>query len=115
LALLHAVRISLIIILYRRAMRIPQFSSRHTVTRDQLIALILHLDIQNVAGILEEIFPETETEVHADEYGEPADYQSDDSQSYHFENEMIFRPMRGTYRLVRRISTAVGHCAGFFG
>lgn len=115
LDLLHAIRIALIIILYRRAMRIPQFSSRHTVTREQLIALILHLDIQNVAEILEEIFPETETAVHPDEYGEPASYQSDDSQSYHFENEMIFRPMRGTYRLVRRISTAVGHCAGFFG
>ncbi len=115
LALLHAIRIALIVILYRRAMRIPQFSSRHTVTRDQLIAYILHLDIQTVTEILEEIFPETETTVHPDEYGEPADYQSDDSQSYHFENETIFRPMRGTYRLVRRISTAVAHCAGFFG
>lgn len=115
LILLHAIRVALILMLYRRGMRIPQFSSRHTVTRDQLIAHILQLDIPRVAQILEEIFPEDETAVRADEFGEPADYQSDDSQSYHFENEMIFRPMRGTYRLVQRISTAVGHCAGFFG
>ena len=115
LVLLHAIRVALILTLYRRAMRIPHFSSRHTVTRDQLIAHIMHLDIPRVAEILEEIFPEDETTVHAEAFGEPVDYQSDDSQSYHFENEMIFRPMRGTYRLVQRISTAVGHCAGFFG
>ncbi|MEM8914827.1 MAG: phosphoenolpyruvate carboxylase [Pseudomonadota bacterium] len=115
LALLHAVRVALIMTLYRRAMRIPQFSSRHTVTRDQLVDHILQLDIPRVAEILEEIFPESPATVHTDEFGEPADYVSAEEQSYHFENEMIFRPLRGAYRLVQRISTAVGHGAGFFG
>lgn len=50
-----------------------------------------------------------------DEFGEPATYLSDDSQSYRFETENLFKPMEGRYALVRPISTATAHRVGSFG
>ena len=115
LCLLHAVRLAVIQELFLLAVKIPDFSSRHAATRKQLIARLLHLDVPGVVSLLEEIFPETESTADLEDFGEPTDYRSDDSQSYHYENEQLFKPMRGLYRLVQRVSTAVAHRVGFFG
>ena len=115
MCLLHAVRLAVIQELFLLAVKIPDFSSRHAATRKQLIARLLHLDVPGVVSLLEEIFPETESTADLEDFGEPTDYRSDDSQSYHYENEQLFKPMRGLYRLVQRVSTAVAHRVGFFG
>ncbi|MEI8396536.1 MAG: phosphoenolpyruvate carboxylase [Rhodospirillaceae bacterium] len=115
LNLLHAIRLALIQELFLLAMRVPDFSSRHDVTLKMLVNRMLHLDIAPVLTALEEIFPRTEPPASLEDFGEPADYRSDDSQSYQFENERIFQPMGGIYTLIRRISTAIAHRVGFFG
>ena len=115
LKLLHALRIALIQELFLLGMKIPDFSSRHNVTLKMLIGRLLHLDVVPVLAALEEIFPRMEPPASEEDFGEPADYRSDDSQSYQFENDRIFQPMAGLYTLVRRISTAVAHRVGFFG
>jgi phosphoenolpyruvate carboxylase len=115
LSLLHAIRLALIQELFLLTMKVPDFSSRHNVTLKLLVSKLLHLDVLPALSALEEIFPRTEPPSCAEDFGEPADYRSDDSQSYQFENDRIFHPMRGLFTLVRRISTAIGHRVGFFG
>ena len=115
LNLLHAIRLALIQELFLLTMRVPDFSSRHNVTLKMLVARLLHLDVLPALVALEDIFPRTEPPANDEDFGEPADYRSDDSQSYQFENERIFQPMHGLHTLIRRISTAVAHRVGFFG
>jgi phosphoenolpyruvate carboxylase len=80
-----------------------------------VIARVLHLDVLPAVTSLEEIFPLTEDTIAVADFGEAATYNSDESQSYQFENERIFRPMRQLYGLVRGVSAAVVHRTGFFG
>jgi phosphoenolpyruvate carboxylase len=115
IALLHAVRLALIHEIFLLAMRIPEFSSRHRMTQRQVVGRILHLDIPAAVEALEEIFPLTEESISTEDFGEPETYRSDESQNYQFENEMIFRPMRELYDLLRRISSAIANRVGFFG
>ena len=115
LGLLHAIRLAAIHEIYLLAMRLPEFSDRHATTPKQLIARLLHLDVPAAIELLEDIFPVTHDPVALDDFGEPATYLSDDSQSYQFENEALFHPMEGLYALIRRISTAAAHRTGFFG
>ena len=115
LGLLHAIRLAAIHEIYLLAMRLPEFSDRHATTLQQLINRVLHLDIPAAVETLEEIFPVTHDPVALDDFGEPATYLSDDSQSYQFENEALFKPMEGLFALIRRVSTATAHRTGFFG
>ena len=115
LNLLHAIRLALIQRLFLLAMRVPDFSSRHDVTLKTLVSRLLHLDVPSALADLQDIFPRTEPPSCLEDFGEPANYRSDDSQSYEYENDKIFEPMRGMFTLVRRISTAIGHRIGFFG
>lgn len=115
LRVLHAIRLAVIHEIFLLATRIPEFSSRHSMTPRQLVIRLLHLDVPPVARLLEEIFPLTEGDTASADFGEPASYHGDEKQSYQFENETIFRPMKGLYTLVRRISTANIHRIGFLG
>jgi hypothetical protein len=80
-----------------------------------MIARLLHLDVDAVCAQLEEIFPLIESTIDLNAFGEPADVQEGQEQSYRFENEHLFRPMEGLSALVKRISTAVTHRIGLFG
>jgi phosphoenolpyruvate carboxylase len=115
LRLLHAVRLAVIHEIFLLAVRVPAFSNRHGMTPRQLVARLLLLDVPPVVRLLEEIFPLTPGEAAEEDFGEPADYVSDEAQSYLFENEQLFRPMEQLHRLILRISAAVAHRTGFFG
>lgn len=115
LCLLHAIRIAMLQELFRLAMKLPSFSDRHSITPKQLVDRVLHLDVDEVVDLLAEIFPRDAGKAAEEDFGEPANYLSDEAQSYRFENEQIFDPMRGLYRLTRRLSTAICHRIGFLG
>ncbi len=57
----------------------------------------------------------TEVLVSDEDFGEPATYQSADTQSYTQLHSEIFRPLEQLYVLIRRISAAVTHNVGAFG
>ncbi|MCB9960318.1 MAG: phosphoenolpyruvate carboxylase [Rhodospirillaceae bacterium] len=115
LLVLHAMRLAIIQQIYVLAVQIPDFSSRHAVTRRQLVDRLFHLDVPSVVTLLEEIFPQDGDRIRVEDFGEPADYRPDDAQSYRLENDLLFRPLAAYHRLCQRISTAVAHRHGFFG
>jgi phosphoenolpyruvate carboxylase len=115
LTLLHAIRIAIIQEIYLLATRIPEFSSRHEIANRRIFQRVLQLDIPAAVEQLRRIFPATpETVVDAD-FGEPASYVSDDTQSYQRENDQIFTPMLKLYDLIPRISIAIVHYIGALG
>jgi phosphoenolpyruvate carboxylase len=115
LLLLHGLRIALIERLYLMAAHIPDFSDQHGITREELIAKVLHLEIEPVLRLLSRIFPITEGDAFGGDFGEPATYRGDGTQSYAQEHERIFQPMARLYELMRRISSGVTHTIGAHG
>ena len=55
--LLHALRVALIGRIWLLAMAIPEFSPRHGVTREALVARLLRLDVPAALVILGEVVP----------------------------------------------------------
>jgi phosphoenolpyruvate carboxylase len=115
LTLLHAIRIAIIQEIYLLATRVPEFSSRHEIANRRIIQRVLQLDIAAAVEMLRRIFPATPEAIPDADFGEPATYVSDDTQSYQRENDEIFTPMLKLYDLVPRISIAIVHMIGALG
>jgi phosphoenolpyruvate carboxylase len=115
LILLHAIRIALIQEIYMLATHIPEFSSRHEIANRRIFQRVLQLDIPVAVGNLRRIFPATPEAVVDTDFGEPASYVSDASQTYQRENDQIFTPMLKLYDLIPRISIAIIHYIGAIG
>ncbi|HWA44350.1 MAG TPA: phosphoenolpyruvate carboxylase [Hypericibacter adhaerens] len=115
LHLLHAIRIALIQRIFLLSTHIPAFTDRHGITPEQLMAKILHLEIDAAVAILGRIFPVVEERVDQAAFGEPASYRSEEAQSYEAEHRRIFEPMAHLYELVRRTGSAITHIIGAVG
>lgn len=111
--LLHALRLALIQRIWLLATRIPEFSPRHGLTRRDLEAAVMRLEIPAALKLLAEIFPEAPDDSEECDYGEPAGPRA--SQAYAREHAQVFEPMRRQFDLVREIATAVTHEVGAFG
>jgi phosphoenolpyruvate carboxylase len=112
---LHAIRIALIQELYRLAIRVPDFSARHELTHESLIARLIQLDVETALADLAAIFPVVEEAGDALDFGEPPTYEGAAYQSYGQEHTEILQPIARIYGLIRRINTAIVHNVGALG
>jgi phosphoenolpyruvate carboxylase len=115
LHLLHALRLALIQRLMVLAVRVPDFSDRHATTHDTMVVRLIHLDVEPALQILGEIFPVTEEDEPALDFGEAASYRSAGGQSYLTEHVTLFRPIARDYELIRRISSGISYQVGAVG
>lgn len=117
LLLLHAMRIALIHYIYRMIPHVPDFSPRHDMTWDDLMARLLQLDVVGAVDLLRQIFPAQVD--HGDgaaaDFAEPSDYHPEAAPSYARAHEEIFAPLLQAHALIQRISTAIGQLAGAMG
>lgn len=116
LALLHAIRISIIHRIYLLASHIPDFTPHEGFTRDDLLQRILRLDIDNAVSMLKEIFPKSDKASDAPlDYCEPATYAPSAAQTYEQEHAEIFEPLAAHFTLVKEIGAAITHRIGAIG
>jgi phosphoenolpyruvate carboxylase len=115
LHLLHAIRIALMQRIFLLSTHIPAFTDSHGITPEQLMAKILHLEIDSALAVLRQIFPMVEEQFDLAAFGEPASYRSEEAQSYEAEHRRIFEPMGHLYELVRRTGSAITHIIGAVG
>ena len=113
--LLHGIRLAVIHEIFRLVTHIPEFSSQHNTTHQRVAERVLSLDVPAAVDQLRRIFPALTTSPADEDFGEPATYVSDDSQSYAHENANIFDPLVGLHDILRRIGGAITHHHGFFG
>ncbi len=113
LVLLHAIRLALIHRIWLLAMRIPDFSPRHGVTRAALIGRILRLDVPAAVAMLEEVFPRNPDAALALDFAEPPG--TGEAATYEREHAEVFGPMRTLFGLVREASAAITQEVGAFG
>ncbi len=115
LHLLHALRVALIHRVFMLTTHIPDFSTQHGISPEQLMARLFHLDVEPAVQLLGRIFPKVEPLDFGGDFGEPATYVSDANQSYEQEHDRIFQPIARLYDLIRRVSAGVTHTIGAVG
>ncbi len=115
LVLLHSLRMALISEVFLLTTRVPEFSLQTGVTREQLIASLMSLDVLPAVEVLERIFPRLAEIDICEDFGEPATYRSEESLSYEPEHERIFQPLKRIYELIRRSGTGITHIIGAVG
>ncbi|GER01903.1 hypothetical protein JCM17845_25260 [Iodidimonas gelatinilytica] len=109
LALLHAVRIALIQHLFLQAARIPRFSSRNDISREDIMELVFELRIPEALASLREAYPDAAPS--ADDYNlaESSDYPDETAANYSEINQRLIDPMQTLYDCLLTISVAVAN------
>jgi phosphoenolpyruvate carboxylase len=116
LILLHGIRVAVIQRICLLATEIPNFSPQLGVTRDDILARILELDVPSAVERLRRIFPHEERAASPpDDFGEKSQYRPDSALSYEIEHHTVFDPMLKLFDLARRIGTAITHEIGAVG
>ena len=116
LILLHGIRVAVIQRICLLATEIPNFSPQLGVTRDDIIARILELDVPSAVERLRRIFPHEDGSPDLrDDFGEKSEYRPETSLSYAVEHEALFGPMLRLFDLARRIGTAITYEIGAIG
>ncbi len=111
--LLHVLRLTLIGRIWLLETQIPDFAPRFGLTRDDLRARILRLDIPESLRFLAEVFPYAVDSAVDRDFSEPPGPR--EGFSYAREHTEIFEPMRRAFELVREIGVAITHEVGAFG
>ena len=108
LILLHGIRVAVIQRICLLATEIPNFRPNLGVTRDDILARILEMDVPGAVERLRTIFPHEDSEVGTrDDFGEKSQYRTEPSLSYAVEDDTLFGPMLKLFDLARRIGTAI--------
>ncbi len=116
LILLHGIRVAVIQRISLLATEIPNFRPNLGVTRDDILARILEMDVPGAVERLRMIFPHEDGELAArDDFGEKSQYRTEPSLSYAVEDDTLFGPMLKLYDLARRIGTAITYEIGAIG
>jgi len=98
------------------AMEIPSFSPQLGVTRDDILARIMELDVPSAVERLRLIFPhQDEAADTRDDFGEDSQYRPEPALSYAVEHDALFGPMLKLFELARRIGTAITYEIGAVG
>jgi phosphoenolpyruvate carboxylase len=116
LMLLHGIRVAVIQRICLLATEIPNFSPQLGVTRDDILARILELDVPSAVERLRLIFPHDDGVVDTpDDFGEKSQYRPEPALSYEIEHNTVFVPMLKLFDLARRIGTAITYEIGAIG
>ena len=110
--LLHALRLAAIQRIWLLATGIPEFSPRHGVTRLDMEAAILRLEVPGALRLLGEIFPSGADPAEQD-YAEPPAPRA--VSAYLREQAALIEPMGALFDIVREVAVAVMHENGSFG
>ena len=96
--------------LRRSPTEIPGFGPQHGVTRREIQARIIGLDVASAVERLAGIFPRPDNaDLASEDFGENASYRSEPQLSYALDHKVLFNPMLRLYDLARQISTAIAY------
>lgn len=101
---LHALRLCLIHRIWLIAVEMPDFSPRHSVTREGLVQRLLRLDVEGAADVFDAVFPVVEPAGASLDFAEPPTPRHG---GYGREHEEITEPLRELFAMVREVSAVV--------
>jgi phosphoenolpyruvate carboxylase len=111
---LHTLRLALIMLVYMKAMEIPQFSSME-VSLESLIERLLHLDVPETIETLRRIFPAVTPNDDTEIYGERDTHAQGGPSGYAAEHARIFEPIERAHGLILELSALIALHVGAYG
>ncbi len=115
LGALHALRLALMQHIFLLAVRIPAFSRSNDISRDDVLAMVFSLRIDEALAQLRRAFPVGAPAIGDFAVTEPSDYPDGEAQAYAGIEARYLAPMEQAHALVLRIGTAIANHFGAHG
>lgn len=112
---MHAIRIALIQHIFLLAARVPAFSTRDDIARDDIIRLILSLRVHEAVELLRAAFPRAQPTLADYALDEPATYTGEGGSDYSEINRVLIDPILDAYGAVLEIGVGISHHFGAYG
>lgn len=115
LGALQAIRLALMQHMFVRAVQIPAFSRSNDISRDDVLAMVFSLRIDEAMAQLRRAYPVSQPGMADFALDEPSDYPDGDAQPYSGIRANYIDPIERAYELSLRVSTAIANHFGAHG
>jgi phosphoenolpyruvate carboxylase len=115
LDMLQAVRLALLQHIILMAARVPKFSTRNDVSREDIMELIFSLRIPEAVALLRDAYPVNALNMEGYALTEPFTYPGDAPSNYAALTRTLIDPIEKTYKTILAISTAIALECGAHG
>lgn len=109
LAMLHATRIALIQHIFLLVARIPRFSERNDISREDIMELVFELRIPEAVESLRIAYPCDPMRLEDFDMAESSEYPDEAAPNYAEINARLIDPMEQTYAYILKISSAIAN------
>jgi len=115
IGLLQAVRLSLLMHMFLRAVQVPQFSRANDISRDDVLEMVLSLRVDEALAQLRRAYPVIEPDIGDFALNEPSDYPDAEAEDYSAIRTRFIDPIDRAQALNLRISVAIANYFGAHG
>lgn len=115
LGVLHALRLALMQHMFLLAVQIPAFSRSNDISRDDVLAMIFSLRIEEALAQLRRAYPVSGPAISDFHVNEATDYPDDEGQAYAGIQKAYIEPIEQAHLLCLRIGTAIANHFGAHG
>jgi phosphoenolpyruvate carboxylase len=115
LGVLHAIRLALMQHIFLRAVQIPAFSRSNDISRDDVLAMVFSLRIDDALTQLRRAFPVAQPAISDFAVDAPSDYPDGEAQAYAGIQATYIEPIDRAHQLILRIGTAIANHFGAHG
>lgn len=115
IALLQALRLSLLMHMFLRAVQVPPFSRSNDVSREDVLEMVLSLRVDDALAQLRRAYPVVEPEIEDFPVNEPTDYPDNRAEGYGAIRTRFIDPIERAHALNLRISAAIANHFGAHG
>jgi phosphoenolpyruvate carboxylase len=107
LALLQSIRLALLQHLFIMAARVPRFSTRNDVSREDIMELIFSLRVPEAVAMLRDTYPVNATDIGTYDLTEPRSYPAERGASYVDIANKLINPIERIYGSILSISATI--------
>ena len=115
IGLLQALRLSLLMHMFLRAVEVPPFSRSNDVSRDDVLEMVLSLRVDDALAQLRRAYPVVEPKLGDFAVDEPSDYPDQRGEDYGAIRARFIDPIERAHRLNLRIAVAISNHFGAHG
>jgi phosphoenolpyruvate carboxylase len=115
IGLLHAMRLALMQHMFLLAVQIPAFSRSNDISRDDVLAMVFSLRVEEALAQLRRAYPVSGPAISDFHIDEPTDYPDGEAQAYAGIQKSYIEPIEEAYMLCLRIGTAIANHFGAHG
>jgi phosphoenolpyruvate carboxylase len=115
IGLIQAVRLTLLMHMFLRAVQVPQFSRANDISREDVLEMVLSLRVDDALAQLRRAYPVVEPRIGDFTLNEPSDYPDHAAEDYSAIRTRFIDPIDHAHALNIRIAVAIANYFGAHG